>query len=135
VLVIGDEVDAQTQAAVLGRPELEGLGVRAADVHGFGDVLEVASGCRALIGSRYHNVVAAVVAGIPAISLGYGPKNAALLEQLGAGGWSHDVDDFSVDRVLAQVLDAARCDGERYRSEREAYREQLRREFEVLAHE
>ena len=134
-LINGDEVDADTQLAILRRPELTGLDVSTRETHSFDDVVKVASQCAVLVGSRYHNIVAAVIAGIPAISLGYGPKNLSLLEQLGVSQWSHDIDEFSVDEVLRQVSDAARNSLLLYRLELRHYRDVLEREFAALAYE
>jgi polysaccharide pyruvyl transferase WcaK-like protein len=131
-LVTGDDVDVEAEAAILERPEVSGLPIQAGRTHSFAEVVELAAGCRAMIASRYHNVVAAVVVGIPVISLGYGPKNDALLEHLDAGEWGHHIDDFSVDNVVEQVTVAAGRDERLYRPQLERYREALRREFESL---
>lgn len=84
-LVNGDEADAGMQQAIVKRPELAGLRVTACETHSFRDVLQVAMESDAMIASRYHNVVAALIAGVPVISLGYGPKNIGLLEEMGEG--------------------------------------------------
>jgi polysaccharide pyruvyl transferase WcaK-like protein len=134
-LIKGDEVDVDTQLAILHRPEVAGLPVSAGQTDSFAEVVNTAAGCSAMIASRYHNVVAAVIVGIPVISLGYGPKNGALLEQLGATEWSHDIDQFSVDQVISQIADATRHSAELYRSQLDCYRDLLQREFEALTSE
>ena len=108
-LVNGDEADAGMQQAIVSRPELAGLRVAARETHSFRDVLHVAMECDAMVASRYHNVVAAVIAGVPVISLGYGPKNIGLLEELGAREWALDIDDFSVDEVFDK---SCNCDAQ-----------------------
>lgn len=85
-----------------------------------------------MVASRYHNLVAAVVAGIPVVSLGYGPKNDALLEQLEMPHWGHDIDSFSVDDVHADVLEAMTLPRPLFRETLAAYRESLHAEFERL---
>ena len=57
----------------------------------------------AVIATRFHNVVGALMTGRPAISIGYAEKNAELLERVGLGRYSHDVENFSAEAVLADV--------------------------------
>jgi polysaccharide pyruvyl transferase WcaK-like protein len=106
--------------------------VIAKECHSFDDVLEAATQCDAMVASRYHNVVAAVVAGIPVVSLGYGPKNDALLEQLDVPHWGHEIDSFSVDEVHADLLEAMTLPTPLFRADLAAYRQALQVEFERL---
>lgn len=132
-LVNGDEADVGMQQAIVRRPELAGLRVFARGTHSFHDVLHVAMECDAMVASRYHNVVAAVIAGVPVISLGYGPKNIGLLEELGAAQWALDIDDFSVDEAFEQILLAMRNAEPLFRDRLKGCRHLLQRELEVLA--
>jgi polysaccharide pyruvyl transferase WcaK-like protein len=56
-----------------------------------------------VVATRYHNVVAALLAGRPVISLGYAEKNRDLLRQVGLGEYCQDVENFDVDRVIADT--------------------------------
>ena len=132
VVVTGDEADVDTQQAIMLRTNGLSASVMAKECHSFDDVLEAASQCDAMVASRYHNIVAAVVAGIPVVSLGYGPKNEALLEQLETPQWSHDIDSFSVDDVHEDVLEAMTLPTPLFREALAAYRESLDVEFERL---
>lgn len=104
-LLTGDEADVAARAALLDRPELAGLPVAAVELHSFTDVLAEMSRCSVAVVSRYHHLVAALVAGIPVVSLAYGPKNDALLDAFGLAGCGHDIDDFEVDDVLAGLAE------------------------------
>lgn len=55
-------------------------------VPALGDVLEAVGRARLVVGMRYHAGVAAVLAGRPAVLIGYSPKVDALAADLGAGG-------------------------------------------------
>lgn len=71
------------------------------------DVIALAGDTDIVVASRFHNIVAALIAGKPAISLGYAAKNVALLESVGLGSFCHDIDDIPVDTVLAQIATLA----------------------------
>ena len=53
--------------------------------------------------TRFHNLVAALHVGRPAISLGYAEKNHALLMDMGLGDFSQDVEIFDLERLKAQT--------------------------------
>lgn len=129
ILIGGDEADSDTRHAVLDRAVRQGLPIRAEECHSFHDVLRTVSACDILIASRYHNLVAGVIAGIPAISLGYGPKNQALLERVGVGEWSHNVDTFDVDDVASQVWQALALRTPLYRGQISDFQSRLRDAF------
>jgi polysaccharide pyruvyl transferase WcaK-like protein len=56
-----------------------------------------------VVATRYHNVVGALLAGRPVVSLGYAEKNRDLLRQVGLGDFCQDVESFDVDRVIADT--------------------------------
>ncbi|WP_159798075.1 polysaccharide pyruvyl transferase family protein [Puerhibacterium puerhi] len=60
-------------------------------------------GCAAVVATRYHNLVSALRAGIPAVAVGYAEKQRWLLEQAGTTGRAHDVTTFTPEIVAAQV--------------------------------
>jgi polysaccharide pyruvyl transferase WcaK-like protein len=131
-LMIGDESDVGTLSAIRARAAAAGCHVAAADARAFGEVVSMIEGCVAVVASRYHNLIAGVLADRPVISLGYGPKNVALMEQLGTPERSHDIDTFDVDRVADQVRSAARTEDASYEVQIQRYRAELRPEFEAI---
>ena len=120
-----------TRDAIMQRLASTELSVEADECHSFSDVVRIVSACDVMVASRYHNLVAAVIAGIPIVSLAYGPKNDALLEQFEMPSWGHDIDSFSVEVVMSNVREASR----RPRVSRdtlEGYRQSIRDEFDHL---
>lgn len=61
------------------------------------------AGCSVVVAARYHNLVAALRAGTPVVSLGYGAKQEWLLQQFGMGDSAYEVDTFDPDIVAAAV--------------------------------
>jgi polysaccharide pyruvyl transferase WcaK-like protein len=56
-----------------------------------------------VIATRYHNVIAALQAGTPVVSLGYAEKHAALLDRFGLSGYHQSMEAFDADMLLRQV--------------------------------
>ena len=54
-----------------------------------------------VVATRFHNIVAALSVGRPAISIGYAKKNAALLEQVGLGSFCQQIEELDVPRLIA----------------------------------
>lgn len=67
------------------------------------DVLLQLAQCDLVVASRFHNVLLALMLERPTLSLGYGDKNDALMQQFGLADRSHDIERFEVDAVLAQI--------------------------------
>jgi polysaccharide pyruvyl transferase WcaK-like protein len=107
-LVTGDEADADTRNAMIHRLRSMGQPAEADSCHSFSDVVRIVSTCEVMIASRYHNLVAALIAGIPIVSLAYGPKNDALLEQFETPSWGYDIDTFTPEAVMSNVREALR---------------------------
>jgi polysaccharide pyruvyl transferase WcaK-like protein len=56
-----------------------------------------------VVASRYHVQIAALKMRRPLISLGYAPKNDALLEDVGLGDFVHDVEKADFDKLTRQI--------------------------------
>jgi polysaccharide pyruvyl transferase WcaK-like protein len=100
-LVIGDEHDlavAERVAERLGNSSIEIA--RSSDLD---DLCDAVANTDLLISSRYHNLVAALLSGVPAVSLSYADKNDQLMEAFGLGSYCQHVDKFDVDTALAHV--------------------------------
>jgi polysaccharide pyruvyl transferase WcaK-like protein len=132
--VIGEDSDLQAARIVakrLGEPEA--TVVHAVDLEDVCATLETAD---VLVSSRYHNLIAALLTGVPAVSLSYADKNDQLLGAFGLGEFCHGIETFDIDRVLAQLdtirrHHAALADGIRRRvtETRQEVRELLDREL------
>lgn len=55
-----------------------------------------------VVATRFHNVLVALKCSVPTLSIGYGPKHRALMEYLGFGTLTQDVDELDVDRLKEQ---------------------------------
>ncbi len=73
---------------------------------------------RVVIGTRLHSVLLALACGVPALALGYQPKSAGCLAQI---GWPHvqDVESFTPQEACRWVMEAL-ADESRLREQAEA---------------
>jgi polysaccharide pyruvyl transferase WcaK-like protein len=106
-LIIGDEVDLAAVQAVEAR--LADPSVEIVPSQSFTDVAAAVVTTDVVISSRYHNLVAAILAGVPAISLSYANKNDLLLDTFGLTDYCQPIETFDIGVVLAHV-DAIRAD-------------------------
>jgi polysaccharide pyruvyl transferase WcaK-like protein len=99
-LLIGehtDEVAVARLAAVLGpdvapRITFEPVG----SIEGLLDQIDQVD---AVVATRFHNVVGALMMERPVVSIGYAAKNQEVLERYGLGAHHHPADDFDPDAV------------------------------------
>lgn len=105
-VILGESTDKQVAEDVVER-------VRSADsTHGercvappmdsYEDLFRELQQCDLVIGTRFHNVVCALLLGKPVISIGYAAKNRRLLEEFGLGAYAHDLETLSVALVMEQ---------------------------------
>lgn len=88
------------------RQELAGLpGVDVlADDLAADELKAVIAGARVHVGARYHSLVAALSAGVPALSLSWHPKYRDLMRQYGVADFVHDAVAVTDDAVLPALL-------------------------------
>jgi polysaccharide pyruvyl transferase WcaK-like protein len=96
-LVTGDPDDRTVAAEVQRRV----AGVLFEEPTTLTELVRQLAGVDVVVASRYHNVLCALRAGKPTISLGYARKNAELLEQMGLGTFARDIGSIDVDEVVA----------------------------------
>ncbi|NGO52934.1 polysaccharide pyruvyl transferase family protein [Allomesorhizobium camelthorni] len=102
-LLTGDEDDAPAVEAVmaaLGEADTDRLSSE--PVHSLHDVFTQIARTDLVVATRFHNVVAALMAGKPVISLSYAAKNDLLLEKMGLGDFCQHVDSFDVGLLAEQ---------------------------------
>lgn len=111
-LVVGDAVDEpiadQIRQGVLAiRPGSATIVRSRPPARTFEDLLEQLADCELVVASRYHNLVGAALTATPLISLGYGPKNAALMAQLGLpASFCHDLGNLDPEALRASIATA-----------------------------
>lgn len=77
--------------------------ITAKSIESLHDVMEEIDRCDIVVATRYHNVVCALKAARPTVSIGYEPKNAAVMTEAGLRKFSQDIDEFNVRLLDKQV--------------------------------
>jgi colanic acid/amylovoran biosynthesis protein len=67
------------------------------------EYLALLSQARIVVGTRLHSCILALLAGVPAISVGYQYKSQGTLDLLGLGCLNVDIYDVSAERLLALI--------------------------------
>lgn len=102
-LLIGDQSDAPAVEAVLaaiGEFDPERLAID--PVLSLHDVFSQVARTDLVVATRFHNVVAALMAGKPVISLSYAAKNDLLLGRMGLDGFCQHIESFDVELLAKQ---------------------------------
>ncbi|TCC05611.1 polysaccharide pyruvyl transferase family protein [Kribbella soli] len=99
-LFVGDDYDEPVIPML--QEEAEAGTIRYDRCETFDELMNQIAGVDVMIGSRFHNVIAGLKCAKPTISIGYGRKNAAVMELFGQGEYAHDIRDFDVDVLLEQ---------------------------------
>lgn len=120
-LVIGEITDEQAVMdlrAALARTGGEGMvgATEYTPVRDIHDVMRQMSGAELAVATRFHNVVAALMAGTPVISLSYGAKNDILLRDMGLGAFVAHAETFD-PHWLAGRVEALATNRERHVAE------------------
>ncbi len=117
------------------RPELDDSWVVAERVSTFSEILEAMEPLGAVIATRYHNLVAALMLSKPTIAVGYSPKHGVLMSAMGVAEFRHSVDSLDAEALTEQFLEMESCP-ERLRQSllacNSANRELLERQFAEL---
>jgi len=58
-----------------------------------------------VIASRFHNLVAALMAGRPVISIGFHEKNDSLMEDFGLSAYCQHIEELDTDKLIVQFND------------------------------
>ncbi len=107
-LIVGDACDRDTvhrfQAMLETSSNKDKIVVDDAD--SLQDVLKQMTDCDIIVATRFHNVVCALKAGRPVVSVGYAEKNRLLLEKAGLDAYAVRIDSFTASD-LRQRFDRA----------------------------
>jgi polysaccharide pyruvyl transferase WcaK-like protein len=100
----------------------------------FGDLLRQIAQTDIMVGTRFHNVLLALLMERPAISISYSRKNDALLGEFGYGAFSQPVETFQVERLMAQFerLAGSEPPTEAIRRKNQDLRRQLEAQYDQL---
>ena len=88
-----------------------------------------------VVGSRFHNVLLALLLGKPVVSIAYNEKNDALMGQMGLSAYCQSIDRLDLGRLIEQFTDIrANADSLRVAIRRKAaaYRGQLDEQYRAV---
>jgi polysaccharide pyruvyl transferase WcaK-like protein len=133
-LFTGDKADAPVVAEILadGPPGA----VSAASVSSLDDLMREMAAVDAVVATRYHNVLCALKACRPTVSIGYAAKNDVLMASMGLHEFVQQARALDLDRLIAQFteLEQRSAQLQRVLAERNVEtRERLERQFEALS--
>jgi polysaccharide pyruvyl transferase WcaK-like protein len=90
------------------RPELDDSCVVAEPISTFSDIMEALEPLGALIATRFHNLVAAVMLSKPTIAVGYSSKHSSLMSDMGLAEFSYSVQSLEVGALTERFLEMER---------------------------
>jgi polysaccharide pyruvyl transferase WcaK-like protein len=109
-LLIGEVADeravADVQTILGGRCQQSSNGAGelvAEPVNSLHDLMRQIGDTSLVVASRFHNLICAMKMMVPAISVGYEPKNDALLREMGLGAFCHHIERFDDEQLMEQV--------------------------------
>jgi polysaccharide pyruvyl transferase WcaK-like protein len=138
-LLIGERrTDAQAVqdlVATIGPAEVAAVGTRlvAPQIESMADLLREIMLTDMVIASRFHNLIFALVAARPVVSIGYANKFDALMREMQLDGYCQDIENIDVARLLEQVCQLAMSHEQAVRTIVEkvaVYRQQLEELFD-----
>lgn len=88
------------------RPDLDPARVSAESVSSFSELMRQMASVGIVVASRYHNVMCAIKLSKPTISIGYSPKNTALMASVGLSEFCQDADSLDTDLLISQFMEA-----------------------------
>jgi polysaccharide pyruvyl transferase WcaK-like protein len=108
LLFTGDRADETVAAEIVRdtrtqRPDLDATRVAVAPVSSVRDMMEHLASVETVVAARYHNVLCALKLAKPTLSIGYGPKNEALMSDMGLGEFCQSTRDLDVERLIEQL--------------------------------
>jgi polysaccharide pyruvyl transferase WcaK-like protein len=109
-LFVGDRCDHDAVQEILAevrahRPELDPSWVVAEPVSSFSELTKAMAPAGAVVATRFHNVMCALKLGKPVISLGYAPKNVALMTDMGLAEFCQDANSLDADLLIKQFTE------------------------------
>jgi polysaccharide pyruvyl transferase WcaK-like protein len=116
-LLVGDDIDVPIamdlrEAVLTGRPWLDVDAIVFDPVSTLGEYMSQVVELDAVVASRFHNVLCALMCGVPTIAVGYGAKHRVLMERFGVSRFSHEIRSLNVDD-LDRSLDGLLAEGDR----------------------
>ncbi|WP_324145161.1 polysaccharide pyruvyl transferase family protein [Intrasporangium sp.] len=116
-LLVGDDIDVPVamdmrDAVLAERPWLAADAIVFDPVSTLGEYMSQVVDLDAVVASRFHNVLCALMCGVPTIAVGYGDKHRMLMKRFGVSRFSHEIRSLDVDD-LERSLDGLLAEGDR----------------------
>lgn len=107
-LLVGDRVDQLTVQDIFdmvscAQPELSRDRLSFADVSDLPSLVREMTACDAVVASRFHNIVCALAAVRPTVSVAYAPKNTDLMRSVGMSRYCQDIPTLDLESLLRQL--------------------------------
>ncbi|WP_031069330.1 polysaccharide pyruvyl transferase family protein [Streptomyces sp. NRRL WC-3742] len=99
-LLTGDGADAAVVTAIL--EAVDSPLVTASPAALLAELMAEAAAADAVVATRYHNLVCALKAGVPTLSLSYAAKSDALMTAMGLDTYCHPAREVDADRLTEQ---------------------------------
>ena len=87
------------------RPDLDRAWAVAEPVSTYADLMRAMAPTDAVVATRYHNVICALMLSKPTISIGYAEKNAVLMADMGLAEYCQAINSLDVGRLIEQFTD------------------------------
>ncbi|HET9138554.1 polysaccharide pyruvyl transferase family protein [Actinophytocola sp.] len=133
-LFTGDKADEPVVAEILAAGPAGQ--VSAASVSSLDELMREMAAVDAVVATRYHNVLCALKACTPTVSIGYAAKNDVLMASMGLNEFVQQARSLDLDRLIAQFTELERRSGglQKILAERNLVtRQRLERQFEALS--
>jgi polysaccharide pyruvyl transferase WcaK-like protein len=116
-LLVGDDIDVPVamdlrEAVLAQRPRLADDAIVFDPVSTLGEYMSQVVDLDAVVASRFHNVLCALMCGVPTIAIGYADKHRVLMERFGVSRFSREIRSLDVDD-LERSLEALLVEGDR----------------------
>lgn len=129
----GDQVDTPVVDELLAEC---GPLVTASSASSLNAIMREMAAVDSVVATRYHNVLCALKAGKPTISVGYAAKNEALMAGMGLGEYCHSAREIDFDRLVEQFISLERRSDELVTTladRNAAYEQRIKHQFAALS--
>lgn len=106
-LIYGDQIDQRPVFDLLahvkhnGSPAWQGR-VVLGQISNVNELFQQLAQTDLVVASRFHNVLCALMMGLPVISLGYHQKNVDLMKEMGLEAYCQHIEDFTFEKLVEQ---------------------------------
>lgn len=112
-LLTGDRIDSEVRDEILAdlvaaRPELAASLLRSEPLTSLHDLLRQLAAVDAVVATRYHNVVCALMLAKPTVSVGYATKLDVAMAESGLADYCHRAQEADLDRLIEQFTELER---------------------------